>query len=246
MDNISKKQQWYMVGITALVVAIIAAVEYFKPKQVIDNRLLSEKDNSIDDKLRVQETPQTNVEIIQYTPLPRTSFPSNPSTPTTPSNPPTTPGTKTPKKPIPPLPRSTPSGTVTYPIKDFEYLDLKDGSKKRLYPLLDAGKKVFIMAYTSWCGRCTTDMPKVRALQDKINAKNSNIQIVMVSCDKTMAPPIEKVKKANLWDSQIIHLLSPEGSANNILSLIGGFGYPTYLLVDKTAKIEIDPDKVIV
>lgn len=105
------------------------------------------------------------------------------------------------------------------------------------------GKTVVIEIWASWCGDCVKAMPLMKDLQ----SKNSTVDFVFLSMDKTAEKWFAGIEKHELKGD---HYLVKDGMKGEFGSALNVDWIPRYIIVDKTGKvllyraIETDFDKM--
>lgn len=94
------------------------------------------------------------------------------------------------------------------------------------------GKTVVIEVWASWCGDCVKNMPKLKELQ----AENTNVDFVFLSCDKNAEAWKNGIEKHELSGD---HYLIPEGMKGAFGKSIDLNWIPRYIVINKKGKIAL-------
>ena len=115
-----------------------------------------------------------------------------------------------------------------------ENLVALDGSKVAFQTILEKykGKTIVLEFWASWCGDCVKAMPKIKELQ----AKNSEVIYVFLSCDKTADKWKEGIEKHELKGE---HFLIKDGMKGAFGKAVDLDWIPRYIIVNKNGGISL-------
>lgn len=115
-----------------------------------------------------------------------------------------------------------------------EKLVALDGSEIAFQSILEKykGKTIVLECWASWCGDCVKAMPKIKELQ----ANNSDVVYVFLSCDKTSDKWIEGIKKHELKGE---HFLIKDGTKGAFAKYIDLDWIPRYIIINKEGGISL-------